>query len=353
MNRVLIKNNPTYYPLLEDNGAACHIISDKSSGHYHGQKLLERVRSVLQTGHYSPNTVEAYVSWIKRFVFFHNKRLPEDMGEAEINDFLIHLATEKNVSASTQNQALSALLFLYRHVLGQEIGKITALIRARRPDHLPVVMTRQEVRAVMNQLKDDKRLIAGLMYGAGLRLMACLRLRVHDIDFSLKQITARGGKGEKDRITMLPEKIKRQLREHFQRVHSIHQQDLSEGYGRVALPYALDRKYPNAAREWRWQFVFPQIHRWVDHDTGEQGRHHIHATIVQKWIRSAVQRAGINKQATCHSLRHSFATHLLEDGYDIRTIQELLGHKDVKTTMIYTHVLNRGGKGVISPMDSL
>jgi integron integrase len=275
------------------------------------------------------------------------------MAESEINAFLTHLAVKEKVSASTQNQALSALLFLYRHVLEREIGGLGEVIRARTPRRLPVVMTRQEVRAVISQLKGDKWLMAGLMYGAGLRLMECLRLRVQDIDFAANQIIVRDGKGNKDRVTMLPKKIKRPLRAHLENVLRIHKRDLAEGFGRVQMPYAMARKYPNASAEWVWQFVFPQEHRWVNPLTGRQGRHHVDESSIQKAVHQAVRRAGITKRATCHTLRHSFATHLLEDGYDIRTVQELLGHKDVRTTMIYTHVLNLGGKGVCSPIDKL
>jgi integron integrase len=275
------------------------------------------------------------------------------MAEPEINAFLSHLAVKGRVSSSTQNQALSALLFLYRHVLGRDVGELGELIRARRTKRLPAVMTRDEVRIVINQLRGEKWIMASLMYGAGLRLMECLRMRVQDIDFTANQITVRSGKGNVDRVTMLPEKVKLPLRERLERVRQVHRQDLAEGYGRVTLPYALQRKYPNAAGEWRWQFVFPQAQRWVNTRTGQQGRHHVHESILQKAVHEAVMRAGIHKRVSCHTFRHSFATHLLEDGYDIRTIQELLGHKDVRTTMIYTHVLNRGGKGVRSPMDKL
>jgi integron integrase len=275
------------------------------------------------------------------------------MAEPEINAFLTHLATKEKVSASTQNQALSALLFLYRHVLGREVGDLGEIIRARKPKRLPVVMTRGEVKAVLTNLTGDKWLMASLMYGAGLRLMECLRLRVQDIDFSRNEILVRDGKGAKDRITMLPESLKALLQRHLKIVKAIHERDLADGWGRVLLPDALDRKYPNAPREWRWQWIFPQENRWKNPKTGEEGRHHVHASIIQKAVNGAVKRANLAKRATCHTFRHSFATQLLESGYDIRTVQELLGHKDVKTTMIYTHVLNRGGKGVKSPMDDL
>ena len=275
------------------------------------------------------------------------------MAEPEINAFLTHLATKEKVSASTQNQALSALLFLYRHVLGREVGDLGEVIRARKPKRLPVVMTRDEVKAVLTNLTGDKWLMASLMYGAGLRLMECLRLRVQDIDFSRNEILVRDGKGAKDRITMLPESLKAPLQQHLKTVKAIHKRDLADGWGRVHLPDALDHKYPNAPKEWRWQWIFPQENRWKNPKTGEEGRHHVHESIIQKAVNGAVKRVGLAKRATCHTFRHSFATQLLESGYDIRTVQELLGHKDVKTTMIYTHVLNRGGKGVKSPVDDL
>ena len=275
------------------------------------------------------------------------------MAEPEINAFLTHLAVKEKVSASTQNQALSALLFLYRHVIGREVGDLGEVIRARKPTRLPVVMTREEVKAVLANLTGDKWLMASLMYGAGLRLMECLRLRVQDIDFSRNEILVRDGKGAKDRITMLPESLKIPLQEHLKKVKAIHERDLADGWGRVQMPTALDRKYPNAPKDWRWQWVFPQENRWINPKTKEQGRHHVDESLVQKAVRDAVAKAGLTKRATCHTFRHSFATHLLEGGYDIRTVQELLGHSDVKTTMIYTHVLNRGPAGVRSPVDGL
>jgi integron integrase len=275
------------------------------------------------------------------------------MGETEINAFLTHLAVKENVSASTQNQALSALLFLYRHVLGHEIGDLGEVIRAKKANHLPVVMTREEVKAVLSKFRGGKWLMASLMYGAGLRLMECLRLRIQDIDFSRNEILVRGGKGQKDRVTMLPESLKKPLQDYLRRVKAMHEGDLCDGCGQVPLPDALDRKYPSASREWRWQWVFPQENRWTDPKTGEQGRHHADESILQKAFKQAVEEAGLTKRATCHTLRHSFATHLLEAGYDIRTVQELLGHTDVRTTMVYTHVLNRGGRGVKSPVDDL
>ena len=314
-----------------------------SASSEHQLKLLDRLRQALRSRHYSKRTENTYVMWVKRFICFHNVRHPAEMAESEINAFLTHLAVERHVSASTQNQALSALLFLYRHLIGREVGKLGNLIRARKPKRLPVVMNREEVKTVLSQLVEDKRLMAGLMYGTGLRLIECLRLRVQEIDFERKEITVRDGKGAKDRVTMLPESLKSPLQQHLRQINWIHERDLANGWGLVLMPDALDRKYPNAASEWCWQWVFPQKNRWKDPRTKWEGRHHVDASILQKAF----------KRATCHTLRHSFATHLLEDGYDIRTVQELLGHKDVRTTMIYTHVLNRGGLGVRSPLDTL
>jgi integron integrase len=275
------------------------------------------------------------------------------MAEPEINAYLTHLAVKEKVSASTQNQALSALLFLYRHVLDREVGDLGEVIRARKSRHIPVVMTREEVKDVLANLAGDKWLMASLMYGAGLRLMECLRLRVQDVDFARNEILIRDGKGAKDRITMLPESVKAKLQEHLMAVKEIHGRDLADGWGRVQMPTALGRKYPNAPGDWRWRWVFPQENRWVNLQTKEQGRHHVDESLVQKAVREAVANAGLTKHATCHTFRHSFATHLLEAGYDIRTVQELLGHNDVKTTMIYTHVLNRGPGAVRSPADGL
>jgi integron integrase len=316
-------------------------------------KLLDQLRESLRSRHYSRRTEQTYCQWVKRFIFFHHVRHPAEMAEPEINAFLTHLAVKEHVSASTQNQALSALLFLYRYVLNRKIGDLGEVIRARKPIRVPIVMTREEVKAVLNNLTGDKWLMASMMYGAGLRLMECLRLRVQDIDFSRSEITIRDGKGAKDRITMLPESLKQPLRRHLVNVRETHENDLKDGWGNVLMPDALDRKYPNAPREWRWQWVFPQESRWKNTKIGQEGRHHVHETILQRVVRDAVLKAGIVKHAVCHTFRHSFATHLLEAGYDIRTIQELLGHKDVSTTMIYTHVLNKGGHGVRSPVDGL
>ena len=326
---------------------------DESRNPSHKPKLLDQLREALRSRHYSRRTEEAYVRWVRRFVQFHGMRHPVEMAESEINAFLTHLALKRHVSASTQNQALSALLFLYRYVLGRQIGDLEHVIRARKPQRLPIVMTRDEVRTVMRRLSGEKWLLAALMYGSGLRLMECLRLRVQDVDFASRQITVSDGKGNKDRVTMLPRMVRKPLEDHLKCIRAIHEQDLKDGYGRVQMPYALDRKYPNAASDWVWQWIFPQQRRWKNANTGQQGRHHIDESIIQRAFKDAVRNAGLSKRATCHTLRHSFATHLLEDGYDIRTIQELLGHKDVKTTMIYTHVLNRGPAGVHSPMDRM
>ena len=314
-------------------------------------QLMDQMRQALRSRHYSRRTEHAYCLWVRRFIYFHGVRHPVEMGEAEVNAFLTHLAVEQHVSASTQTQALSALLFLYRHVLDRQLGELGELVRARKQKRLPVVLTRDEVRDVLGCLQGDKRLMASLMYGSGLRLMECLRLRVQDLDLARNEITVRDGKGGKDRVTMLPLAVKPALQGQLAKAKAVHDRDLADGWGRVELPDALERKYPGAAAEWRWQWVFPQERRWRDPVTGAEGRHHVHETIVQRAFKDAVSRAGVTKRASCHTLRHSFATHLLDESYDIRTIQELLGHKDVRTTMIYTHVLNRGGHGVRSPLD--
>ena len=316
-------------------------------------RLIEELRQALRSKHYSRRTEQSYCGWVKRFLRFNRMQHPDRMGEAEINAFLSHLALRRKVSASTQNQALSAILFLYRGVLRKEIRSLGDLIRARRPKHLPVVMTRDEVADVLSHLEDQVWLMCSLMYGAGLRLTECVELRVQDVDFGANQIVVRSGKGFKDRVTVLPQAVKHALLDHLVDVRRVHERDVAEGYGRIVLPYALARKYPRASREWRWQYVFPQKNRWVNRQTGDQGRHHMDESIVQKALRAAVSETRLTKRVSCHVLRHSFATHLLEDGYDIRTVQELLGHKDVRTTMVYTHVLNRGAKGVRSPIDSI
>lgn len=337
-----------------DRAAAEAEPADKASEkHLRKPKLLEQVRLRLRARHYSRRTESAYVQWIRRYILFHGKRHPMALGESEINAFLTNLAVEGKVAASTQTQALSALLFLYREVLSKDVGDLGDLIRARRPRRLPTVLTRDEVRLVLGNLHGQEHLAASILYGAGLRLLECLRLRIKDIDFSRNEITVHDGRGGKDRLTMLPQSIKAQLGEHLAAVKKVHEKDLELGWGRVPLPEALDRKYPNAPTDWRWQWVFPQNRRWRNPKTGEQGRHHMDESILQRAFKRAVDEAELAKRATCHTLRHSFATHLIEDGYDIRTVQELLGHKDVRTTMVYTHVLNRGGRGVRSPADDL
>ncbi|MCX5957068.1 MAG: integron integrase [Cyanobacteria bacterium] len=314
--------------------------------------LIQRYREELQARHYARRTVKTYEQWLRRFLRFHQLRHPREMGSAEVNAFLTHLAVEGQVSASTQNQALAALLFLYRVLLERDLD-LEGVVRARKPRRLPVVLTEEEVRSVLQRLEGSEALVAGLLYGSGLRLMEALRLRVHDLDFNRQELTVRNGKGGSDRRTMLPKRLSKKLRNHLEEVRSIHKRDLMDGWGQVRLPYALARKYRNAATEWGWQWVFPQHRRWQDPTSEQQGRHHLDPSLIQKSVRSAVLAAGISKPASCHSLRHSFATHLLERGQDIRTIQELMGHKDLKTTMIYTHVLNRGPMGVASQADFL
>jgi integron integrase len=313
-------------------------------------RLLDQLRSAIRIRHYSYRTEQTYVHWTVRFIRFHKIRHPKDMGGAEVAAFLSHLAEELNVSASTQNQALNALVFLYKHVLNQEIGNIEGVVRSKRPRRLPVVFTRDEAVAVLNRLEGRERLMANLLYGAGLRLMECHRLRVKDIDFDYKQITVRDGKGHKDRITMLPESLIEPLQEHLKLVRQIPEIDLRDGYTPF-MPEAIARKYPNAPKEWGWQYPFPGSGRAADPRTGKLFRHHQHECILQKAVKEAIRSSGITKLSGCHTFRHSFATHLLAGGYDIRTVQELLGHANVKTTMIYTHVLNKGGRGVRNPLD--
>lgn len=314
-------------------------------------KLLDQVREQIRLRHYSIRTETVYLDWVRRFIRFHKYRHPQEMGAVEVEAFLSDLAVRKDVSASTQNQALSAILFLYKQVLQIELPWLDGVIRARRPRRLPVVLTREEVASVLAQLDGTLWLVANLLYGSGMRLMEVLRLRVKDVEFSRLEILIRDGKGHKDRVTMLPRKLAAPLQQHLERVRILHNQDLFEGYGRANLPYALARKYPNAAAEWGWQFVFPSINRSTDPRSGGIFRHHLHEKTIQRAVRNAVRRVGLSKPATPHTLRHSFATHLLESGQDIRTVQELLGHADVKTTQIYTHVLNRGGLAVLSPLD--
>ncbi len=316
-----------------------------------GPRLLDQVRTRLRVKHYSLRTEEQYVGWIRRFVLFHGKRHPAGMGAAEVESFLSHLAVAGRVAASTQNQAKAALLFLYREVLGTELPWLDGITQARTPARLPVVLTREEVRATLARLSGRPWLLASLMYGTGMRVMEAVRLRVKDVEFARREIVVRDGKGAKDRITMLPAQLVEPLRNALVAAARQHEADLAAGHGEVYLPHALARKYPSAGREWAWQYVFPAERLSVDPRSGAVRRHHADEQSVQRAVRAAVQAAGIAKPATPHTLRHSFATHLLEAGYDIRTVQELLGHADVSTTMVYTHVLNRGGRGVVSPLD--
>lgn len=317
------------------------------------RKLLDQVRDTLRTKHYSYRTEQSYIDWIRRYILFHNKRHPMEMGGDEIKQFITYLAVERNVAASTQNQALSALLFLYKHVLEKEIEIPSNLLRTRRPKRLPTVLTHQEALTVINAMHGKTRLMAKILYGSGLRLMECMRLRVQDIDFGNQQIIVRDGKGENDRLTILPASIVPQLKVHLSDVKALHEKDLSEGFGEVALPFALARKYPNAGKEWGWQYVFPASKNSIDPMTGVVRRHHLDESVLQRAVRKAALQVGMTKRVSPHTFRHSFATRLLENGYDIRTVQELLGHKDIKTTMIYTHVLNRGPKAVRSPLDEV
>lgn len=317
-------------------------------------RLLDRVRAAVRARHYSMRTEDAYVAWIRRYILFHNKKHPSAMGAEEINAFLTDLAVGQNVAASTQSQALSAILFLYRHVLNEKIDWIQDLVRAAKPKRLPVVFTRREVEQLLSGMRGTPRLIAELLYGTGMRVIEAVRLRVKDVDFERYEITVRDGKGRKDRITMLPRALAGRVREHLVEVREIHRRELEAGMGAVWMPDALERKYPNAMRQWAWQYCFPARRISLDPRSGEKRRHHFDERAVQLAFGEALRRARIEKAAGIHALRHSFATHLLEDGYDIRTIQELLGHSDVKTTMIYTHVLNKsGGRGVRSPIDAI
>jgi integron integrase len=316
-------------------------------------KLLDQVRAAIRVRHYSIRTEEAYVRWVRRFVLFHGTRHPAEMGSGEVAAFLTHLAVRGRVAAATQNQALNALVFLYRQVLKLPLEELDEVVRAKKPLRLPVVFTREEVRRTLAQLQGRNRLVASLLYGAGLRLLEGLRLRVRDLDFVMSQMVVRDGKGRKDRLTILPQQLVPALRVQLAHARALHAEDLGAGFGEVFLPDALDRKYTSAAREWRWQYVFPADRRALDPRAGVTRRHHLGETGIQKAMTAAVRAARIQKQGSCHTLRHSFATHLLEDGYDIRTVQELLGHADVRTTMIYTHVLNRGGRAVRSPLDAV
>ena len=314
-------------------------------------KLLDRVRWHLRVKHYSIRTEQAYVDWIRRFILFHGKRHPDIMGEEEIAAFLTHLAVQRHVAASTQNQALCALLFLYNQVLERKLDFMEKIERVTRPAKIPVVLTRDEAHSVLAQLDGDYRLMAELLYGSGLRLLECARLRVKDIDFGYGHITVREGKGMHERVTLLPERVRRPLQLHLERVKELHRRDIASGGGQVYLPFGLRRKYPNAGRAWAWQYVFPAAKLSTDPRSREIQRYHVSEKNLQNAVTTAIKRARVAKAASCHTFRHSFATHLLENGQDIRTVQELLGHKDVSTTMIYTRVLNKPGLGIRSPLD--
>jgi integron integrase len=316
-------------------------------------KLLDRMRGLLRTEHYSIRTEKSYVQWAKRFILFHGKKHPSAMGAQEVNAFLTHLAVERKVSASTQCQALAAILFLYRDVLGDELPWLTDLIRAPRNEPAPVVLTKQEVRRLLGEMSGTTQLVARLLYGTGMRLMEGLRLRVKDLDFESGELLVRSGKGNKDRTTMLPRALMPALREHLSEARPLHDRDLEQGFGRVWMPDALEVKYPSASSTWSWQWVFPAAQRSIDPRSGIERRHHLGAQVIQRAVKEAARRGGIRKLATPHTLRDSFATHLLGAGHDIRTVQELMGHADVKTTMIYTHVLGLGASGVRSPLDAL
>ncbi|WP_313055508.1 integron integrase [Pseudomonas lopnurensis] len=314
-------------------------------------KLLDRLREQIRLRHYSTRTETAYVYWVRAFIRFHRMRHPEEMGAVEVEQFLSHLAVSRNVSASTQNQALAGLLFLYKHVLATPLPWLDEVVRARKPERLPVVLSVEETRRLLVCFDGEVGLVVNLLYGSGLRLMEAVRLRVKDVDFARREIMVRDGKGMKDRVTLLPDALVPRLQLHLEQVRASHRADLAQGYGDVYLPFALARKYPNAPRDWGWQYVFPAARLSIDPRSGARRRHHLDEKRVQRAFKRAVAEAAIDKPATPHTLRHCFATHLLESGQDIRTVQELLGHADVKTTMIYTHVLNRGGYGVRSPLD--
>jgi integron integrase len=339
--------------------AAAMVVREGRAGRPYGAppapppRLVDAVRSAMRLRHFSRRTERAYLGWIRRFVLAHGRRPPRELGAAEVTAFLSSLATQRQVAASTQNQALAALLFLYRDVLGQDLPWLDDLVRARRPARLPTVLSRDEVAALLARLDGPPHLVATLLYGGGLRLLEALRLRVKDVDFAGRQLVVRSGKGDTDRVTLLPAAAAPALREQLAAARRQHDLDLAAGAGWVELPHALLRKYPGAGREWAWQWVFPATRTYRETASGQVRRHHLHETVMQRAVRDAVVRARLGKRASCHTLRHSFATHLLEAGYDIRTVQTLLGHRDVNTTMIYTHVLNRGPAGVRSPLDAL
>ncbi len=316
-------------------------------------KLLERMRTLMRLRHYSYRTEQAYLVWARRYIYYHGKRHPEVVGKEGVVAFLTHLAVDRDVAASTQNQAFSALLFLYRDVLGIPLDDVRRVVRAKVPERLPVVLTEDEVLAILRNMDDTQWLMAAMMYGSGLRLSECLRLRVKDVDFSYRCVTVRSGKGDKDRVVTMAEPLMRPLEQHLRAVRAIWERDRRDGIGGVYLPHALSRKYANAPLEWKWHWVFPARQRSVDPRTGEERRHHFHASTVQKAVASAVRRAEIHKKVGCHTFRHCFATHLLASGADIRTVQEQLGHRDVRTTQIYTHLLHRGGMAVVSPLARL
>lgn len=314
--------------------------------------LLNALGRELKLRHYSSRTIESYVRWVIRYIRFKGTRHPSELRQDDVVEFLSALATRGRVSASTQNQALAAILFLYREVLATPLEELAPIVRAKRPVRLPVVLTKDEVGHVIGELEGIPQLVGMLLYGSGLRVMECLTLRVKDVDFSAHEILVRGAKGDKDRLTMLPLGVEQPLKKHLGEVRALHQRDLRRGGGRVDIPSGLAKKYPRAATEWRWQYVFLAARTCIDGETRELRRHHLHVTVIQRAVAEAVRASGLTKRATCHTFRHSFATHLIENGYDIRTIQELLGHSDVRTTMIYTHVLRGGGRGVRSPIDA-
>jgi integron integrase len=327
--------------------------ADMRSSQPKAVKLLDQVRAAVLVRHYSLKTEKAYILWIKDFIIYHNKQHPMNLGEKEITQYLTHLAVNRKVAASTQNQALCAIVFLYKNVLEVELNKFRGLIWAKKPKNIPIALSQEEVRSIIENLHGTPWLMANLLYGTGMRLIECLRLRVKDLDFDYNQVTIIQGKGAKSRVTMLPEAIKLPLKTHLEKVKTLHIKDLANGFGSVELPFALAKKYRNADKEWGWQYVFPASRISTDPRSGIRRRHHLDESVMPKALRIAVRKTGITKKVSCHTFRHSFATHLLEAGYDIRTVQELLGHNSLEMTMKYTHVLNKGGRGVISPADRL